>query len=244
MINNKILLFLISLLILSSCWSNTINNTDLNWLSKNNIEKTQITNIKKQNLLKVWVDDFKIELEKKDYILIDLRTTEELKQTWVINWSKQIDFYSPDFEKELKLLDNSWKYLIYCRSGSRSWKTLNIMKKLWFKNVYELEWGINDWFSKWENTVAYNNENKWTIITLDAKKWEYNLKEIKIKKWEKLTIKVNNLDGLHWIAIPDMELMWDNEIEVDTSNIWKFEYRCMNYCWSWHQEMKWILIIE
>ena len=79
---------------------------------------------------------------------------------------------------------------------------------------------------------------------MNAKKWEYDKKEIRLKKWEKVKIKVNNIDTLHWIWIPDMQIVWDNEIEVDTSKTWTFEFRCANYCGEGHQNMTWKIIIE
>lgn len=81
------------------------------------------------------------------------------------------------------------------------------------------------------------------VITLNAKEWEYDKKEIRVKKWEKLILKVNNIDTLHGIAIPGMQLVWDEQIEVDTSTVWEYEYRCSNYCWAGHQEMAGMLII-
>jgi heme/copper-type cytochrome/quinol oxidase subunit 2 len=57
-------------------------------------------------------------------------------------------------------------------------------------------------------------------------------------------LKVNNIDTLHGIAVPDMQLVWDEQIEVDTSQTWEFEFRCSNYCGEWHQEMTGMLIIE
>lgn len=92
------------------------------------------------------------------------------------------------------------------------------------------------------STDKINMETK-TII-LNAKKWEYDKKRITVKKWEKLILKVNNTDTLHGIAIPDMQLVWDQQIEVDTSQAWEFEYRCSNYCGVGHQEMTGMLVIE
>ena len=91
------------------------------------------------------------------------------------------------------------------------------------------------------------------VILLDAKRWDYSLNgvsltngdgEIRLKKWENVKIKVNNIDTLHWIAIPDMKLVWGEEIIVDTSKAWEFEFRCSIYCWAGHQDMVWKIIIE
>lgn len=82
------------------------------------------------------------------------------------------------------------------------------------------------------------------VIIINAEKWKYDKTEIKLKQWEKVKIKIINSDQLHWIAVPDMQLVWDSEIAVDTSKVWEFEFRCLNYCWDWHEDMIWKIIIE
>lgn len=82
------------------------------------------------------------------------------------------------------------------------------------------------------------------IITIEAKKWEYNPSVITVKQWENIIIEVINTDTLHWIGIPDMKLSWNDQITPDTSKKWTFEFRCTNYCGSGHQEMVWTLIVE
>ncbi|MBM4241173.1 MAG: rhodanese-like domain-containing protein [Euryarchaeota archaeon] len=42
-------------------------------------------------------------------------------------------------------MDKNKKYLIYCRSGRRSGKTLKKMKNLGYKEVYGLTGGMNQW---------------------------------------------------------------------------------------------------
>lgn len=82
------------------------------------------------------------------------------------------------------------------------------------------------------------------IIVLDAKRWEYTQKEIRIKKWSNVILRVNNSDTFHGIAIPEMQLVWDEEIQVDTSVTWEFEFRCANYCGDGHEDMVGKIIIE
>lgn len=82
------------------------------------------------------------------------------------------------------------------------------------------------------------------VITLNAKNWEYNQKEIRIKQWEQVTLRVNNTDVLHGIAIPEMRLVWDDEIQVDTSKKWEYQFVCPNYCGDGHSDMTGTIIIE
>ncbi len=263
----KILLFIGIILLLWAC-SKQIESTAV-------VERNIDSNISEKKLVLKNIDlkDFKKELLKKDGILIDLRTTQELEKTGIIDGAKQIDFYSSDFTDTLNSLDKNKKYLIYCQSGWRSGKTLSLMKNLGFTNVRELRWGMNAWLkaqektvpfrSKWEDTDMMEDgmmESRETMmnesseenmismmprtITLNARKWEFDKTTIRAKKWENLIIKINNLDGLHGIAIPWMQLVWDNEVRVDTSKTWEYTFQCLNYCGQWHQNMTWKLIIE
>jgi len=260
----KIFIILSLIFVLASCSDVDLNNrTDL---QSNNIQNTvsvteKNVDISKPSLLNVSLDTFKTELAKNDSIVIDLRTTKELEKTWIISWAKQIDYYASDFKDKLNSLDKNKKYLIYCASGWRSGQTLWLMKNLWFTNVYELRWWMNGWLRNWEKTVSFPEEidnnmmmkdgesMNWNdmmdkTITLNATKWKFDKTEIRVKKGENVKIKVNNIDWLHWIAIPWMQLMDDNEIKIDTSKPWTYTYQCLNYCWEWHANMTGTLIIE
>ena len=147
--NNIIILFIWILLIV---WLSSCTNTDNNL---NNSDSKIVNEKINQNLKRVWISEFKTELVKNDYTLIDLRTTPELKQTWIISWAIQIDFYAPNFKEKLSYLDKNSKYLIYCRSGNRSGSAIPIMKEMWFINVIELKSWMNTWLSSWEKTLEF-----------------------------------------------------------------------------------------
>ncbi len=242
-----IVLVLVGIFFLGAC-SDVKEN--ISW--EENITSGQIESAKKEiflenisGLKRVKKEDFKKELLHSENIVIDVRTIQELEQTGVISWAKNIDFYNSDFQSNLDLLDKSKKYLIYCRSGNRSSQTLKIMKDLWFQNVLELEWWMSAWLRAWEVTEPFDqNIEEEKVISISAKKWEFSQKIIEAKKWEKLIIKVENSDTLHGIAIPEMQLVWDTEIQVDTSQVWEFEFRCANYCGEGHQDMVGKIIIK
>lgn len=153
--------------------------------------------------------------------------------TWILTV-----VFNPNLHEEPK-----WKFF----------KTVNLLTDLKLEEIPEVkiwvEIDLDLWEEAFELKSVHTDDNvdnvvQTKIVTLNANRWEYDLKEIRVKKWEKLIIKVNNIDTLHWIAIPDMQLVWDTQIEVDTSKTWEFEFRCSNYCWAGHQEMVWKLIIE
>lgn len=76
-------------------------------------------------------------------VIMDVRTPEEYNEEHIEN-SSNIDFYSDNFKEELNKLDKSKTYVIHCRSGSRSSNTLDLMKELGFREVYNMG-GILQW---------------------------------------------------------------------------------------------------
>ena len=82
-----------------------------------------------------------------DFVIMDMRTPAEYEQGYIEN-ATLLDFFSPTFKEDLERLDKSKTYLIYCRSGHRSGKTLAIMQTKGFQRVYNLAGGILEWQAK------------------------------------------------------------------------------------------------
>lgn len=142
--NKYITHIIISFLIIVALWSYyTWKLSSYNEV--NNIET-------KQEFRNIWnfsVEEFKKKIEE-DYILIDIRTPWEIAK-WYIKWlDMRIDYYEDNFKSQIEKLDKTKKYLIYCRSWSRSWNALYLMKNLWFKDVHDLAWWIWIWEEVWE----------------------------------------------------------------------------------------------
>lgn len=79
-----------------------------------------------------------------DFIILDLRTPEEYQKSHLYQ-AKLLNYYRNDFQEELLKMDKSKKYLIYCRTGVRSAKTLNLMSNADFIEVYNILGGITQW---------------------------------------------------------------------------------------------------
>lgn len=84
-------------------------------------------------------------INDSDYIVIDVRTPAEWQSGYIPGTDKFIDFHSNDFEAQIKGLDSTKSYVIYCRSGNRSGKACELMSKNGFTNLYNLSGGINKW---------------------------------------------------------------------------------------------------
>ena len=79
-----------------------------------------------------------------DFVILDVRTAKEFASGHIED-AINIDFYSRTFLDDLDRLDKTKTYLVYCRSGSRSTKAFNLMKKIGFQKVYGMEGGIIRW---------------------------------------------------------------------------------------------------
>ena len=82
-----------------------------------------------------------------DFAILDIRTPGEF-QSGHLPKSIPIDFYSNTFADQLSRLDKGKTFLIYCRTGNRSTKSLEIFKKLKFQKIYHMASGISAWKSE------------------------------------------------------------------------------------------------
>jgi rhodanese-related sulfurtransferase len=77
----------------------------------------------------------------QNHVLIDVRTLDEWNDGHLKN-AIRIDYYEDGFENEISKLDMDKSYILYCKSGGRSGKTLNMMKEKGFTVVYNIEGGM------------------------------------------------------------------------------------------------------
>ncbi len=82
-----------------------------------------------------------------DFVLLDVRTPAEFKEGHLEN-ATQLDFHAGDFATQLSKLDKKKTFLVYCRSGNRSGKAVNMMKTSGFAKVYDMLGGITKWKSE------------------------------------------------------------------------------------------------
>ncbi len=82
-------------------------------------------------------------IQQENVVAVDVRTPGEIADGYITGTNVFIDYNSDTFKEEVAKLDKSKTYVVYCRSGNRSTKALNIMSDLGFLKLYELEDGIN-----------------------------------------------------------------------------------------------------
>ena len=76
-------------------------------------------------------------------VLVDVRTPAEFDASH-IQGAINVDYENSNFGSEVKKLDASKTYFVYCRSGNRSSKSIVIMKDSGIKNIYDLQGGISN----------------------------------------------------------------------------------------------------
>ena len=81
-----------------------------------------------------------------DLVILDIRTPEEFSAGHLAG-AINIDYYAADFEAQLSGLDLGVPYVMYCNSGNRSSNALPLMDSIGFEEVYELDGGIQAWYS-------------------------------------------------------------------------------------------------
>lgn len=100
---------------------------------------------RQETIRNVSVTEFRKAMDSlKDEVVIDLRTPDEIKGGKIAG-AVEIDYFGANFEPALKGLDKNKVYLLYCASGGRSGETAQLMNKMGFKNLYNMEGGFREW---------------------------------------------------------------------------------------------------
>lgn len=79
-----------------------------------------------------------------DALVIDVRTPQEYQEGHLAN-AKNIDWQGEHFEHQVMGLDKSKPVFVYCLKGGRSASAASKMRSMGFKEVYELEGGLDKW---------------------------------------------------------------------------------------------------
>lgn len=98
-----------------------------------------------QESLVLKAQDFKDQfLKDSQAVLVDVRTPAEYEKghiTGAIN----INYFAPDFEGKIQILDKEKPIYLYCQSGNRSGKAAAKLKDLGFKHIRDLGGGMIQW---------------------------------------------------------------------------------------------------
>lgn len=77
--------------------------------------------------------------------IMDVRTPGEVSEGYIAGAVIFNDINDSNFDANLDKLDKSKNYIVYCKSGGRSSRAVEIMREKGFKKVYDLEGGVSNW---------------------------------------------------------------------------------------------------
>lgn len=123
---------------------------------------------KSENLLSPENFQFRLKANSEAQIL-DVRTPAEFA-TGHLSKAFNLDYYSPDFEKQLGALSKVKPVFVYCKVGGRSHDAAVVMRKMGFKEVFELEGGIMKWTAKDLPLAGQTSKENNTITREELKK--------------------------------------------------------------------------
>jgi len=103
--------------------------------------------------------EFKKELAAKKGLLLDVRTPAECEEG-IIEGATVIDYQGKDFMSEIGKLDRNRPVFIYCAAGGRSRQTMTRMTNMGFKEVHDLEGGMEAWREAGQPTVRMGSGSK------------------------------------------------------------------------------------
>lgn len=86
-------------------------------------------------------------LEYDNIQIVDVRTQEEFTENRIKN-AHNICVSDDDFVEKVLHLDKNKPIYVYCRSGNRSQKAVEILKNLGFKEIFHFSGGMQEWEEK------------------------------------------------------------------------------------------------
>jgi rhodanese-related sulfurtransferase len=81
-----------------------------------------------------------------NFVILDIRTPEEFKDGH-IEGAVNVDFRSPNFGTEIDRFDKNKTYLVYCRTGNRTYSAVTLMGPLGFRSMVRLAGDFTGWKS-------------------------------------------------------------------------------------------------
>lgn len=97
-----------------------------------------------KNQNNISIDELKKKILTDDFILVDVRTSEEYMDGH-LEGSVNINYFSDDFSNEIKQLGLETPIVLYCRSGNRSGESMSIMYDLGFVELRNFKGGYKEW---------------------------------------------------------------------------------------------------
>lgn len=88
------------------------------------------------------------------------------------------------------------------------------------------------------------------IVTIEAKKFEYNPSEIHLKRGEAVILQLKSLDRKHGFKVSELGLDAvvkpgeTTEVKLTPTTAGKFPFHCSVFCGSGHENMAGTIVVE
>ena len=155
-----------------------------------------------------------------NFVILDVRTPAEYNPEHLegaINRN-----YYEDFDNHLDQFDKEKTYLIHCKSGSRSAGAFTKMQAKNFREVYNMQGGINAW-----KNAALPTTNTFAPLLMLVSEDTIPVKTIEIGEIDTITISITNRanDTLSFISITELAgTEFETDFEIDTTVLGSFDY--------------------
>lgn len=80
---------------------------------------------------------------REDLVILDVRTVDEV-ESGMIPGAFNVDFHTGNFKQALMTLDKKAPIVVYCQSGGRSGKTVEMLRQAGYEQVYDFG-GYDRW---------------------------------------------------------------------------------------------------
>lgn len=88
------------------------------------------------------------------------------------------------------------------------------------------------------------------VIRIIAKQWEWQPREIRVKKNERIALEITNADVPHGFSIPEFNVNKTlapgrtERVEFTATKVGRFDFACSVFCGQGHRDMRGVLIVE
>jgi rhodanese-related sulfurtransferase len=87
--------------------------------------------------------------QNKEIVVLDIRTPKEYNAGH-IDGALNINYSADNFKEELAKLDKSATYIVHCKSGGRSGRSMSTLEALGFENIVHMDDGFDGWLAATE----------------------------------------------------------------------------------------------
>ncbi len=81
-------------------------------------------------------------------------------------------------------------------------------------------------------------------FTIKASRFQYSPSEIVVNRGERVRINIENLDVVHGIRIPELDVKGEDAVEFEAEKAGEFVWYCAKYCGDEHMSMRGKIIVK